>query len=93
MIGMNIVKDKNTIVLDVRNDFEVKVGSFKGAINPKTKNFTEFKNYVKNNLINYKNKKIAMFCTGGIRCEKASSFLLAKGFKNVCQLDGGILNI
>ena len=87
----DIVKDKNTLLLDVRNDFEVKVGSFKGAINPKTKNFTEFKNYVKNNLINYKNKKIAMFCTGGIRCEKASSFLLAKGFKNVCQLDGGIL--
>ena len=87
----NIINDKNTILLDVRNDFEVQIGSFKGAINPKTKNFTEFKAYVKNNLNNSKDKKIAMFCTGGIRCEKASSYLLAKGFKNVCQLDGGIL--
>ena len=87
----NIINDKKTILLDVRNDFEVKIGSFKNAINPNTKNFTEFKYYVKKNLNKYKNKKIAMFCTGGIRCEKASSFLLAKGFKNVCQLDGGIL--
>ncbi len=87
----DIINDKKTIVLDVRNDFEVKIGSFKNAINPNTKNFTEFKYYVKKNLNNYKNKKIAMFCTGGIRCEKASSYLLAKGFKNVCQLDGGIL--
>ncbi len=87
----NIINDKNTILLDVRNDFEVQIGSFKGAINPKTKNFTEFKAYVKNNLNNSKDKNIAMFCTGGIRCEKASSYLLAKGFKNVCQLEGGIL--
>ena len=87
----NIVNDKKTILLDVRNDFEVKIGSFKGAINPKTKNFTEFKDYVKNNLNNFKDNKIAMFCTGGIRCEKASSYMIAKGFKNVCQLDGGIL--
>ena len=87
----NIVNEKNTILLDIRNNFEVKIGSFKGAINPKTKNFTEFKDYVKTSLKNSKNKKIAMFCTGGIRCEKASSYLLAKGFKNVCQLDGGIL--
>ena len=87
----NIVEDKKTILLDVRNNFEVKMGSFKGAINPKTKNFTEFKDYVKNKLNNFKDKKIAMFCTGGIRCEKASSYLIAKGFKNVCQLDGGIL--
>jgi len=87
----NIIEDKKTILLDVRNDFEVKMGSFKGAINPKTKNFTEFKDYVKKKLNNSKEKKIAMFCTGGIRCEKASSYLIAKGFKNVCQLDGGIL--
>ena len=87
----NIINDKKTILLDVRNDFEVQIGSFRGAINPKTKNFTEFKSYVKNNLNNSKDKKIAMYCTGGIRCEKASSYLLAKGFKNVCQLDGGIL--
>ena len=87
----DIVNDKKTILIDVRNDFEVQIGSFRGAINPKTKNFTEFKSYVKNNLNNSKDKKIAMYCTGGIRCEKASSYLLAKGFKNVCQLDGGIL--
>ncbi len=87
----NIISDKKTILLDVRNDFEVKIGSFKGAINPKTKNFTEFKDFVKINLNKSKDKKIAMFCTGGIRCEKASSYLLAKGFKDVCQLDGGIL--
>ena len=87
----NIINDKKTILLDVRNDFEVQIGSFRGEINPKTKNFTEFKSYVKNNLNNSKDKKIAMYCTGGIRCEKASSYLLAKGFKNVCQLDGGIL--
>ena len=87
----NIINDKDTILLDVRNDFEVQIGSFEGAINPKTKNFTQFKDYVKTNLNKSKDKKIAMFCTGGIRCEKASSYLLAKGFKNVCQLDGGIL--
>ncbi len=86
-----VIKDKSNFILDVRNDFEVQIGSFKGAVNPKTKNFTEFKAYVKNNLSSFKNKKIAMFCTGGIRCEKASSYLIAKGFKNVCQLDGGIL--
>ena len=87
----NIVNDKKNILLDVRNNFEVKMGSFKGAINPKTKNFTEFKEYVKTNLNKFKDKKIAMFCTGGIRCEKASSYLISKGFKNVCQLNGGVL--
>ncbi len=87
----NIINDKKTILLDVRNNFEVQIGSFKEAINPKIKNFTEFKAYVKDNLNNSKDKKIAMFCTGGIRCEKASSYLLAKGFKNVFQLRGGIL--
>ncbi len=87
----DVIKDKNILVLDVRNDYEVQMGSFKGAINPKTKNFTELKSYIKNNLNNYKDKKIAMFCTGGIRCEKASSYMIAKGFNNVYQLNGGIL--
>ena len=87
----DIVNDKKTILIDVRNDFEIQIGSFKDAINPNIKNFTQFKDFVKINLNNSKDKKIAMFCTGGIRCEKASSYLLAKGFKNVCQLDGGIL--
>ena len=68
------------------------MGSFQGSINPKTKSFTEFKSYLKDNLSEAKDKKIAMFCTGGIRCEKISSYMIKKGFKNVNQLHGGILN-
>ena len=86
-----LIKEDNTLLLDVRNNFEVQIGSFAGAINPNTKNFSDFKKYVKENLDNNKNKEIAMFCTGGIRCEKASSYMLAKGFKNIYQLKGGIL--
>ena len=88
----NLITDNDTILIDVRNDFEVEMGSFQGSINPKTKSFTEFKSYVKDNLSEAKNKKIAMFCTGGIRCEKISSYMIKKGFKNVNQLNGGILN-
>ena len=66
----NLISDKETILIDVRNNFEVEMGTFKGSINPNTKSFTEFKNYLINNLDEAKNKKIAMFCTGGIRCEK-----------------------
>tara|TARA_B110000438_G_scaffold300901_1_gene354407 strand:+ start:1415 stop:2350 length:936 start_codon:yes stop_codon:yes gene_type:complete len=87
----NLINDKNTILIDVRNDFEVKVGSFKGSINPNTKNFLEFKQYIKKNMQIKNNNKIAMFCTGGIRCEKASAYMLKEGFKNVFQLKGGIL--
>ena len=88
----NLITDHNTILIDVRNDFEVEMGSFRGSINPKTKSFTEFKSYLKDNLSEVKDKKIAMFCTGGIRCEKISSYMIKKGFKNVNQLHGGILN-
>ena len=88
----NLITDNNTILIDVRNDFEVEMGSFRGSIDPKTKSFTEFKSYVKDNLSEAKDKKIAMFCTGGIRCEKISSYMIKKGFKNVNQLHGGILN-
>ena len=88
----NLIKDNDTILIDVRNDFEVEMGSFQGSINPKTKSFTEFKSYLKDNLSEAKDKKIAMFCTGGIRCEKISSYMIKKGFKNVNQLNGGILN-
>ena len=88
----NLIKDNDTILIDVRNDFEVEMGSFQGSINPKTKSFTEFKSYIKDNLSEAKDKKIAMFCTGGIRCEKISSYMIKKGFKNVNQLNGGILN-
>ena len=86
-----LISDKEIILIDVRNDFEVQVGSFKGAINPKTKNFSEFKKYIKKDMKNQKNNKIAMFCTGGIRCEKASAYMIKEGFKNVFQLKGGIL--
>ena len=88
----NLISDGETILIDVRNDFEVEMGTFKGAINPKTKSFTDFKIYLKNNLHKAKNKKIAMFCTGGIRCEKVSSYMIERGFEDVNQLHGGILN-
>ena len=68
------------------------MGTFKNSINPNTKSFTEFKSYIKNNLNKAKDKKIAMFCTGGIRCEKISSYMIKKGFKDVNQLHGGILS-
>ena len=88
----NLILDKETILIDVRNNFEVEMGTFKNSINPNTKSFTEFKSYLKNNLNNAKDKKIAMFCTGGIRCEKISSYMIKKGFKDVNQLHGGILS-
>ena len=88
----NFISDKEIILIDVRNNFEVEMGTFKNSINPNTKSFTEFKSYLKNNLNKAKEKKIAMFCTGGIRCEKISSYMIKKGFKDVNQLHGGILN-
>ena len=84
-----LIDDKNTFLIDARKPFEYQVGTFKNAKNPKVKNFRDFPNYLQN--LN-KNKKIAMFCTGGIRCEKASVYLEKKGFKNVYQLKGGIIN-
>ena len=87
----NLIDDKQTILIDVRNDFEIQVGSFKNSINPKTNNFSEFKKYIKNNMLTNKTKKIAMFCTGGIRCEKASAYMTKEGFDNIFQLKGGIL--
>ena len=83
------INDKNTFVIDARKPFEYKVGTFQRSINPEINNFREFPEYLKK--LN-KNQNIAMFCTGGIRCEKASAFLQKKGFKNVYQLKGGILN-
>jgi UPF0176 protein len=87
----NLISDNEITLIDVRNDFEVQVGSFENAINPETTSFSEFSEYVDHNLDPEKNKKIAMFCTGGIRCEKASSYMLSKGFKEVYHLKGGIL--
>ena len=85
----NVIKDKNTLVVDAREPFEYGVGTFKNAINPNINNFRDFPKYLKK--IN-KKKSIAMFCTGGIRCEKASIYLEKKGFKNIYQLKGGIIN-
>ena len=84
-----LINNKNTFLLDVRKAFEYKVGTFKGAINPQVNNFREFPRYLKNL---DKGKDIAMFCTSGVRCEKASIYLEKKGFKNVYQLKGGIIN-
>ena len=84
-----LISNKATLVLDVRKPFEHDVGTFKNSINPNIQNFRDFPKYLKK--ID-KAKPVAMFCTGGIRCEKASIFLKRKGFKNVFQLKGGILN-
>ena len=80
---------KETVLIDTRKSFEFKVGTFKGSINPELNNFRDFPRYFKTLK---KNQNIGMFCTGGIRCEKASAYLKKKGFKNVYQLKGGILN-
>ncbi len=85
----NLIKNKDTFVLDARKPFEFEVGSFKKAFNPKVNHFRKFPKYL--NKLD-KTKPVAMFCTGGIRCEKASAYLNQKGFKNVFQLKGGILN-
>ena len=86
-----IISDPDVVVIDTRNDYEVQIGTFKGAINPQTKAFREFPDYVRQHLDPSKHKKVAMFCTGGIRCEKASSFMLEEGFEEVYHLKGGIL--
>ncbi len=86
-----IVTDPEVLLIDTRNDYEIAIGQFQGAIDPKTKNFREFPRYVANNLDPQKHKKVAMYCTGGIRCEKASSHMLAHGFEEIYHLEGGIL--
>lgn len=79
------------LLIDTRNDYEVSIGTFEGAIDPKTTSFREFPDYIKANFDPAKHKKVAMFCTGGIRCEKASSYMLSQGFDEVYHLKGGIL--
>ena len=86
-----LITDPNTIILDVRNNYETEIGTFKNSIIPKMNNLTEFPDFVDKELSETKKKKIAMFCTGGIRCEIASSFMMNEGFEDVYQLDGGIL--
>jgi UPF0176 protein len=87
-----LIEDPELILIDVRNSFEVAMGSFENAKNPEIKSFTDFKDYANKKLLKNKNAKVAMFCTGGIRCEKASSYLVGLGMKNVYQLEGGILS-
>jgi UPF0176 protein len=87
----DLLADPEVLVLDTRNDYEVQIGSFPGAVDPGTRSFREFAGFVREHLDPGRQPKIAMFCTGGIRCEKASAFMLQEGFSNVYQLQGGIL--
>lgn len=86
-----LISDPEVVLIDTRNDYEVEIGRFKGAINPDTKHFREFPEFVRNELDPGKHKKVAMYCTGGIRCEKASAYLLQQGFAEVYHLEGGVL--
>jgi UPF0176 protein len=86
-----LLDEAGIVLLDTRNDFEVEMGTFEGAVDPRIKRFSEFKDFVKNELDPKRHTKVAMFCTGGIRCEKASSYMLAQGFEEVFHLKGGIL--
>ncbi|MFO5528521.1 MAG: rhodanese-related sulfurtransferase [Cuspidothrix sp.] len=87
----DLISNPEVTVIDTRNDYEVTIGTFKGAENPQTQTFRDFPQYVKQHLDSSKQKKVALFCTGGIRCEKASSYLLSQGFEEVYHLKGGIL--
>ena len=86
-----LIADPEVLLLDTRNNYEVEIGSFAGAVNPGTDSFREFPDYVKKQLDPGKHKKVAMFCTGGIRCEKSTAYLREQGFEEVYHLKGGIL--
>lgn len=86
-----VISDPNTVVIDTRNGYEIGVGTFKGAIDPNTESFRDFPTWVEQNRAQLEGKRVAMFCTGGIRCEKASSYMLSEGFPDVMHLKGGIL--
>jgi UPF0176 protein len=86
-----LISDPDVLVVDTRNDYEVDIGTFQGAIDPSITTFREFPEFVKNNLDPKKQPRVAMFCTGGIRCEKASAYMLQHGFSEVYHLQGGIL--
>jgi len=87
----DLIADPDVLLLDTRNDYETEAGVFRGAVDPRIKSFTQFKAFAEKELDPAKHRKIAMYCTGGIRCEKASSYLLARGFEEVYHLKGGIL--
>src|SRR5690554_5267866 len=87
----DLISDPEVLLVDTRNQYEVEIGTFKNAVNPATDTFREFPEYVKQNLDPQKHTKVAMFCTGGIRCEKSTAYLKEKGFPEVYHLKGGIL--
>tara|TARA_R110002072_G_scaffold301164_1_gene480197 strand:+ start:57782 stop:58738 length:957 start_codon:yes stop_codon:yes gene_type:complete len=86
-----LISDPEVVVIDTRNDYEYQIGSFERAVNPETDAFREFPEFVERNLDPSRHKKVAMFCTGGIRCEKSTAFLKQQGFSEVYHLEGGIL--
>ena len=86
-----LISDPEVLLVDTRNDYEIEIGTFKHAVNPNTETFREFPQYVKENLDPEKHKKVAMFCTGGIRCEKSTAYMKEQGFEEVYHLEGGIL--
>lgn len=86
-----LISDPEVLVVDTRNDYEIGIGTFKNAVNPQTESFREFPEYVAQNLDKEKHKKVAMFCTGGIRCEKSTAYMKEQGFEDVYHLEGGIL--
>ena len=87
----NLISDPDVVVVDTRNEYEIEIGSFSNSVNPKTTSFREFPEWVSKNDSLLRDKKIAMFCTGGIRCEKSTAYLKEKGYKEVYHLEGGIL--
>lgn len=86
-----LISDPEVLLIDTRNDYEVEIGTFENAVNPNTETFREFPDYVAKNLDKNKHKKVAMFCTGGIRCEKSTAYLKEQGFEDVYHLEGGVL--
>ncbi len=89
---LKFIKDSKNIIIDVRNDYENKVGTFRDSISPETKNFREFRSFLKKNKKKFEDKNIGIFCTGGIRCEKALHSFEKEGLRDIYQLQGGILN-
>ncbi|GAP76398.1 MULTISPECIES: rhodanese-related sulfurtransferase [Pseudoalteromonas] len=86
-----LISDPEVVLVDTRNDYEIEIGTFKNAVDPQTKTFREFPNWAEQNLDPKKHKKVAMFCTGGIRCEKSTAYMKEQGFEEVYHLEGGIL--
>lgn len=87
-----LLDDPDVVVIDTRNTYEIDIGTFPGSVSPETTNFREFPGWVAQNLDPAENRRVAMFCTGGIRCEKAAAYMLSEGFENVYQLNGGVLS-